>query len=277
MTTVVFSQLHLRWFINFILFAFAVLPVSLFAQHGDTTKAVACKGKKPIEAYWIKNLFFTRGLTIRDEFWDKKEPGAFRVRLRLFYSNPIGNRFSGQIEVPLALVVPPKGKSIAGLGDIALLFQGEVTQKVGFKQLAGLRVYLPTGTNALLGGNLMTLDPQYQLSFTRYKYVIPTFLIEYYHSVIEQSKSPKLRILALEPFITFPFLGPSRYGLSGSALLEWDFDFVADRNGGFLRIGLSKQMNSETVLHIEYAPTVSSYTREVYWVRQYRLDILLTF
>lgn len=123
----------------------------------------------------------------------------------------------------------------------------------------------------------MTLNPQYQISYTGYKYVIPNFLIEYYHSVIEQGKALKLRVLSLEPFITFPLLAPSRFGLSGSVLLEWDFDFVKERNGGFLRFGLSKQMNPKTVLHVEFAPTVSSYAREVLWERQYRLEILMTF
>jgi hypothetical protein len=124
------------------------------------------------------------------------------------------------VELPVALVVPSEGKSVAGLGDISALFQGEFGRHNIVKQIAGLRVFFPTGSHTQTGGNLLIFDPQYQTDFSISKYIIHSFLIEYYHSVIELHNAANFRVLALEPIIAIKQLGPKKIGLSARSYLE---------------------------------------------------------
>lgn len=256
---------------------FLFLPMVLLAQSTDKPDTAITKGKKPLAAFWIKNLFFTRGILVRDELLDRFGNGAFRSRWRFIYSNPFGPRFSVQVEVPYVLAVPSEGESSAGFGSISTLFQGAIEYKKSVQQIVGMRIFYPTGSHLSTGGDLMALNPQYHLSFIENKNFIPTSFIEYYHSVINWGGAKEIRLLALRPYITFPRLAPSRFGFSGSVELEWDFDFVADRNGGLVTLGMSKQINSKTALRIEYSPAFSSYTRERMWENRYAVDILMTF
>jgi hypothetical protein len=269
----------LKWFAILITFANIIIPSQLFAQKAEGSKKAedVIQEKQPITAYWIKNLFFTRGFNLRDEFWDLKENGAFRARWRFIYSNPLGPRFALQLEAPFGLVTPSEGKSVAGLGDVNFLFQGAVTHNKLWKQIAGLGVYLPTGSHKQLGGDLTTINPRYQIDYIGYKYVIPCFITRYYHSVIEQNGAHELRILTIDPFITIPQIAPHSVGLSASIELEWDFNFVADRSGGVMYFGLSKQMNPQTVLHVEFSPGITDYFRETAWEWRYNVDVLMTF
>jgi hypothetical protein len=269
----------LKWITIVTALMIIVMPSQLFAQRtaGPQKTEDVVKEKQPIAAYWIKNLFFTRGLNIRNELWDLKETGAFRSRWRFIYSNPLGPRFSLQLEVPFGLVTPPEGKGIAGLGDVNFLFQGAVTHNNLWKQIAGLGVYLPTGSHKQLGGDLTTINPRYQIDYIGFKYVIPCFVTRYFHSVIEQNGAQKIRVLTIDPFITIPQIAPLSVGLSASIELEWDFNFVADRSGGVMYFGVSKQMNPQTVLHFEFSPGITDYFRETAWEWRYNVDVLMTF
>ena len=276
------SNLSVVFFAKWVFVLFVIVSSSseLFAQKTvvDTeTTADLIKKKQPIAAYWIKNLFFTRGLNIREELWDLKGNGAFRSRWRFIYSNPLGPRFSLQLEVPFALVVSSVAKSVAGLGDVNILFQGAVTHNKLWKQIAGLGIYLPTGSHVLLGGNLTTINPRYQIDYIGYKYAFPCFLTRYFHSVFEEKDAPRIRVLTLEPFVTFPQIASESIGLSASLELEWNFNFVSDRSGGLIYIGLSKQMNPQTVLHIELSPGITNYSRNALWEWRYNADVLMTF
>lgn len=63
----------------------------------------------------------------------------------------------------------------------------------------------------------------------------------------------------------------------GDPLLEWDFDFHNDLNGGLLTIEISKSLNPRTVLNIGFSSTISNYTRDVLWEQKYEVDMLTTF
>jgi hypothetical protein len=268
-----------KWITVFITLLSIAVPSQLFAQKADSTKKPEdiIHEKQPITAVWLKNLFFTRGLNIRDELWDRNGTGAFRSRCRFIYSNPLGQHFALQIEVPVDLAVPSKGKSVAGLGDANILFQGAVTHNKLWKQIAGLEIFLPTGTSRILGGNLTVINPRYQLDYIGYRHIIPCFIARYFHSVIEQNDVPELRVLRFQPFITFPQIAPHSVDISASVEFEWNFDFVADRGGGVMYFGFSKQMNPQTVLHIEFSPGINDYFREIAWVWRYDVDVLMTF
>lgn len=245
-------------------------------EQGDSSNAANLK-KKPLYAYWLMNLFFTRGILLRTELWDNEGNGAFRSRWRLFYSNPIGNRYSLIVEVPVALVVPSEGKSVAGLGDISARFQGEIGEHNLVRQIPGLRVFFPTGSHPQTGGNLMILNPSYQAEVTVAKYTAPSLLIDYYHSIIELNHAADFRVLALEPIVAIKQLGPEKVGISARMQLEWDFDFTKGRNGGILYISLAKQWNPNSVISFEFSPALTSYTREVFWDKRYQVNILTTF
>lgn len=268
-----------KWIIFFFTLLNIALPSQLFAQKAQKAKKPehVIQEKQPIVAFWLKNLFFTRGVNIREELWDLKGDGAFRSRLRFIYSNPLGHRFALQLEVPFGLVTSPIGKDLAGLGSVNFLFQGAVTHSELWKQIAGLGFYLPTGANKQLGRDLTVINPRFQIDYIGYKYVIPCFVTRYFHSVIEQNDSPEIRVLTIDPFITIPQIAPKSVGLSASIEFEWDFNFVADRGGGVMFLGLSKQMNPQTVLHFEFAPGITDYFRETAWEWRYNVDVLMTF
>jgi hypothetical protein len=269
----------LKWLVILITFVNAIIPSQLFAQKAEGSQKAedVIQEKQPITAYWIKNLFFTRGLNLRNELWDLKGTGAFRARWRFIYSNPLGPRFSLQLDVPVGLVAPVEGRNVAGLGDVYIQFQGAASEKKLWKQIAGIGVYLPTGTHTLLGGDLTTISPRYQVDYIGNEYLIPCFLMRYFHSVIEQDGAHELRVLRLEPFITFPRIAPHFVDLSASVELEWDFNFVADLSGGTMIFGLSKQINPQTAIHIEFAPGVSDYFRKTIYEWRYDVDVLMTF
>jgi hypothetical protein len=266
-----------------IVFTFVILfatPWSAFSQDNSNKKDTA-QERHPIEAFWIKNLFFTRGLDLRNELWNVEGNGAFRCRWRYIYSHPIGPRFQAQVEVPFALVVPEEGKSVFGLGNISLLVQGKVQQRIFFniQQLLGLNIALPTGSHPQTGSGLMILNPKYQITFLTHHwlFVVPNITVNYNHSVIEPKDAKNVRVLTLSPFVSFPHLLPENIGLSGTLTLEWDFDFERDNDGGFLTAELAKKLNPRTVLNLGFSSTISKFTRKVLWEQRYEADILTVF
>lgn len=184
------------------------------------------------------------------------------------------------VEVPVVLVVPSEGKSVAGLGEITTLFQIAITEHKTLKQTAGLGVYYPTISHAQLTippGNRLTLNPRYQIDYIGNKYIVPSLPIEYRHSVIEIDEARKVRILSLEPIIAIKQLAPKKVGLSGSIQLFWIFNFVPVSNGGILFISLAKQLNPNTLISFQYSPTLSDNTHDVLWERLYQVNVLMIF
>jgi hypothetical protein len=269
----------LKWVILSTVVIICAKPLSAFSQ--DSTKKDTAQVRHPIEAFWIQNLFFTRGLDLRNELWNVEGDGAFRSRWRYIFSHPFGPRFQAQLEVPFALVVPVEGKSVAGLGNISLLVQGKVQQRVFFniQQLLGLNIVLPTGSHRQTGSGLMILNPKYQITFLTHHwlFIVPNITVNYIHSVIEPKDAKNVRVLTLSPFVSLPHILPENIGLSGTLTLEWDFDFQRDNDGGFLTAELAKKLNPRTALNLGFSSTISNFTREVLWEQRYEVDILTIF
>lgn len=252
-----------------------------FAQDTSSTSSKSSKSSKnenPIESYWIQNLFFTRGLKLDNTLLNLEGNGAFAARWKFIYSHPIGSRFQVEFGVPFDLAVPSEGKSVAGLGDINTQFQFKVKQRflLDVQQLLGLNLFLPTGSHTQTGGDLMTLNPKYQISFLahHYIYIVPNFSIDYFHSVIELDDAKNLRALNLSPSISLPHIFPENIGLNGTITLDWYYNFVSDRNGGTLTADIAKTLTPLSVIDFAFGSGISSNNNQL---QKYEVSILAKF
>jgi hypothetical protein len=279
-SAIVFNKFLKSLFFFYIIITFFVVS-TIFAQEkqekDETAPQAAVQREQPLLAYWLKNLYFVRGITYNSELWNNEGNGAFRSRWRFTFSNPLWKHYSIAVEAPVVLVVPIQGKSVAGLGDVNVLFQAAFREANITRQFLGLRVFFPTGSHPQTGGDLMTLNPRYQIDFINNKYIIPSFPIEYYFSVIQGDDAEKLRVLALKPLLAVKQIGPKKIGFSGSVQFEWDFNFISDRSGGLLYCSIAKQLNPNTLFGFEFSPALSDYTKDILWNWRYTVSILMTF
>lgn len=263
--------------ISYIFVVIFFTTYSAFAT--DSTQGQKQKKRSPLASYWIQNLFFTRGLDVRNDFVTRYGDGAFASRWKFAYSDPISSHYQVQFEVPFALIVPEVGKSVAGLGDVSIQGQAEIMEANFVQQIFGLRLFLPTGSHTQTGGDLTTLVPKYQITLLTHHwlYIVPSFYVEYAHSIIEQDDAKKLRVVRLKSSLSFPHIFPEIIKLSGGTFLEWDFDVVNGSNGGFWAVNLQKAMNPQTALNVEFGLPVSTYTRRTAYEQRYEVDMLTIF
>jgi hypothetical protein len=80
---IVFNKFLKSLFIFYIIITFFVVS-TIFAQErqekDETAPQAAVQREQPLLAYWLKNLYFVRGITYNSELWNNEGNGAFRSR-----------------------------------------------------------------------------------------------------------------------------------------------------------------------------------------------------